>query len=438
MNLRDTIGATVPGRNRKELDLIPAHLFYETEAPERLAEALKTFTSGRTALVLFDARTREISGLTCAAALRSSGWQVAEHVISDPPGGPSPVCDDITKNRLQADTSDADVYIAVGSGVVNDLTKWLAVEAGKPYAVLATAASMNGYAAANVAPSINGVKSLFKACAPRIVAAVPEVIENAPALLTTAGLGDVIAKPVSTMDWIMNNIIFDEDFSEEIAGIINDVEPLYLARPEAMAEKDPGAIKALLEALVLSGCAMTLQGSSLPASGGEHLVSHTLDMKAHVDGIPHDLHGRQVGLCTIVASALYERVLAIETPDFKTSLPPFDPDYWGPIASAVEKQHILATTKAAAAVDFLEDTSSWDTLRSRLAPGLRPPANTRACLEKAGGAYRLEDIGCTRDQFCAAVRYAPFIRERFTSLDLAYAVGILPDAIEEIVDEWLV
>ena len=61
---------------------------------------------------------------------------------------------------------------------------------------------------------------------------------------------------------------------------------------------------------------MTLQGSSLPASGGEHLVSHTLDMMSHVDGVPHDLHGRQVGVSTILVAAMYERALAIETPIF--------------------------------------------------------------------------------------------------------------------------
>ena len=64
----------------------------------------------------------------------------------------------------------------------------------KPAAIFATAASMNGYAAANVAPAVAGVKTLIHARAHRIVASDPAVLAAAPAALTSAGLGDVIAK----------------------------------------------------------------------------------------------------------------------------------------------------------------------------------------------------------------------------------------------------
>lgn len=41
-------------------------------------------------------------------------------------------------------------------------------------------------------------------------------------------------------------------------------------------------------------------GTSSPASGGEHFISNTLCMVAVRDGKKHDLHGRQVGVSSIL------------------------------------------------------------------------------------------------------------------------------------------
>jgi len=433
----DLLPPAVRGAFGGQLEALPRFCFYEPSAAGRLAAALGGETDSRHALLFFDARTRPLAGEPCMDALRSAGWEFSACLIADGEDGTSPVCDDRTFRGLQGRLEPAGVYVAAGSGVVNDLTKWLAAEAGRPYAVLATAASMNGYTAANVAPAIEGVKSLFRARGPRLVAADPGVIAGAPAALTAAGLGDVIAKPVSTADWLMNHVLFGESFSEPIAGIANAVEPLYLDNPEGVARRDPAAIEGLYRALILSGCAMTLQGSSLPASGGEHLVSHTLDMKAHVDRRPHDLHGRQVGVATIFAAALYRRILAVEAPAFRAAFPEFDAAWWGGLAGAVRREHDKAAVRAAAAAAALSRPGQWDAVRTRLAPVLRDPAAIKDCLRRAGAAHRPEDIGISMQAFCAAVRHAVSIRERFTSLSLGLVTGVLPGAIEDIAEEWL-
>jgi glycerol-1-phosphate dehydrogenase [NAD(P)+] len=437
MNLSEFLRPHLSGSAAERIPALPREFLYGPDAAARLAEAFRAHTRMSSVLVFFDQRTRAVAGKTCLLAMEASGWTVRERLIPDGDNGSSPVCDDLTMNELQAGLPTADAYLAVGSGVVNDLTKWLAAENDKPYATFATAASMNGYAAANVAPTINNVKSLFRAKAPVVIAADPAVIASAPSRLTTAGLGDVLAKPVSTADWLMNHQLFAEGFSEEVAAIISHVEPAYLDHPDGVREKDPAALRGLLEALVLSGCAMTLQGSSLPASGGEHLISHSLDMKALVEGRGHDLHGRQVGVATIFAAALYERILNTETPTFAGNALHFDAAYWGPIADSVRGQHRLAVTRMGLAIEVLRKRGVWDTLRSNLKSRLRSPSVIKRCLASAGGAHRLEDIGCSREAFVQAVRNAASIRERFTSIDLGFATGLLPAAIDAIADEWL-
>ncbi len=370
-------------------------------------------------------------------ALGESGWAVTPVLVPDRADGLSPICDDHTKEALQRELPEVDAFVAVGSGVINDLTKWIAAEAKRPYAVMATALSMNGYAAANVAPTIRGIKTLAHARAPRIVAAIPEVVASAPHTLTASGLGDLIAKPVSTADWRLNQLLGFDTFEPEIASIVDRVEPLYLGDPAAVARHDPQAMKALWEALVLSGCAMTLHGSSLPASGGEHLISHTLDMSSEVDGLPHDLHGRQVGVATIFVAALYEALLAVEDVRFAVPHVDFDPKLWGAAAPVVEQEFRKKRSVMDQACEKLNRPMVWAEVRSALRPWVRSAASIKQCMRDAGAAYRLLDIGTSRDRFLAAVRACGWMRARFTSIDLAACAGLLPGIEERLVDRWL-
>lgn len=437
LDLFDALGDPVRRAFASRRDTLPRALFYSPDAANELVHLLAKEIEGRSAILLADQRTLAVAGGPVARALRSAGFSVAERILADGPGGASPVCDDVTKDRVAAELSAVNLMVAVGSGVVNDLSKWIAGERGIPYAVYATAASMNGYSAANVAPSIRGVKGLFRARAPVAIAADPAVIEGAPFNLTAAGLGDVVAKPVSTADWIMNHHLSGEDFSRPVAQIIDQIEGSYTEAPEKLARRDPAAVRALFEALVYSGCAMTLQGSSLPASGGEHLVSHTLDMFSHVDRKPHDLHGRQVGVATIFVAALYQRIFALGAPELRPVTAPFDRTLWGPIAEAVAAEHAKKQASAEAACAALSPPAAWAALKAEIGPVLRSPNRIKECLARSGAAHRISDIGCTRERFLTAIRYCGAIRGRFTSIDLAWLTGVLPGAAEEIVDEWL-
>jgi glycerol-1-phosphate dehydrogenase [NAD(P)+] len=329
------------------------------------------------------------------------------------------------------------VVVGVGSGVISDLSKWIAFDLGCDGAIVATAASMNGYAAANVAPAIAGVKTLVHARAHRVIAAEPAVLANAPYSLTSAGLGDVIAKTVSSADWKLNDLLFGEDYRESIASIFDHVQARFLARPEALAARDPGAVVALFEALVLSGCAMTLQGSSLPASGGEHLISHSLDMRAEVEHVSHDLHGRQVGLGTIFAAALYERVLSLPSPSFEARPLPLDTSTWGQLSSAIAPHHAKQTERMAAAAHKLAEPGTFERVRSALTPMLPKASWIKDVLQRAGAAHRVTDIGIDRQRFLWAVHNCAQIRERFTSIDLGFVTSVLPGAAEPIVDSLL-
>jgi len=411
-------------------------IIYAEDAIECLPELLASFVKGRRIVLVTDKRTRAIAGERAKEILEQTGWSVHDIIIPDTDKG-GPVCDDITHAWLNDLMPPADIALAVGSGVVNDITKWSAFDKEIPYAVFATAATMNGYTAANVAPTINGVKCLIRARAPLAVFAIPSVIVEAPFELTAAGLGDTIAKPVSTADWIFNNIFCGESFCRYCSEIINSLEPYYLDRPGDISDRKPTAIEALFNALLYSGIAMTIIGTSAPASGGEHLFSHTLDMMSSIDGIEHDLHGRQVGLGTIFASALYERIFEIEKPTCHHYPDDIDRKFWGPLAENVHREYQQKLPMLKTICEKLADGNTWDVFLNAAAAQVRSPAQIKNCLKAAGAAHNFSDIGCSRERLLAAALHMHEIRKRPTIIDLAWILGIMPGAAEKIIDRWL-
>jgi glycerol-1-phosphate dehydrogenase [NAD(P)+] len=377
-----------------------------------------------------------VAGIEAASSLIRAGWQVESVVVPDGEHG-SPICDDQTFNALLQKVGRPDGFIAVGSGVINDLTKWLSFEKQVPYVAVATAASMNGYTAANVAATIEGVKQLVHAQAPVAVLAVPSMIARAPFELTAAGLGDAVAKSVSVTDWRINHWCFNEYFCPYSADIISGIESLYFDHPQEVGMRTPDGVKAVFDALIYSGLTMTLIGTSAPASGGEHLFSHTLDMMGRVDGVSGDLHGRQVGLGTIFAAALYERILGLNSPELRDMPASIDKAFWGRLAGPVTVQYESKKDRLKQMGARLRVPSEWQGLQDIVRRNAKAPQQIADCLASAGAARYIEDIHCTRERVRAAVLHMHEIRQRTTVVDLAWLAGILPAAAEEIIEEWL-
>lgn len=414
---------------------------YGTDSLQELVKVAERIHSGGSCLIIADSRTWSAGGETVYNLFELSGRSVARFILPDH-GTESPVADDTTKDYILANAPEADLYISVGSGVINDLVKWVSFLRKKVYLTVPTAASMNGYGSANVAASVDGLKVLFHAEACRALFAHPEIIYSAPDEMTSSGLGDVLAKSVSSADWKLNQFLFGDYYCQFSVDLLKDLEPVYLDNPEGIYAKDPEALKALFEALFYSSIAMTITGTSSPASGGEHLISHTLDMTAYRDGNHHDLHGRQVGVASIFCAALYQEVMAIERPSFTTVAEDIDRGFWTTLSEVVEKEYSKKLTRINEAEKLLSQPGNWQQLRELLKPGLIAPVRLKNCLKRAGGAHRFSDIRTndmplSKEQFLATVLSANQMRQRFTILDLAMMVGVLPGRLEDIVDRWV-
>ncbi|HSO18312.1 MAG TPA: iron-containing alcohol dehydrogenase, partial [Desulfosarcina sp.] len=270
---------------------------------EVLAADARSVLNSQPVMVMADQNTYPAAGAAVTAALQAASVSVALHILP----GDIHLTEELAR-KVIARTKGISLVIAVGAGTINDLGKYTAQHLGIPYWTVPTAPSMNGYTSSIAAIKKDGVKRTLPSAPPRIVYAHPRVIRNAPLKLTQAGYCDVMAKSVSDIDWQIESTLFGGAYCTLPSAIMVDAEPLYANRPEQIAAGDAAAVDALFRGLLVSGMAMTLAGSSAPASGGEHLVSHFWDMREDLTGRVPELHGLQVGAGILLSAACYEKL----------------------------------------------------------------------------------------------------------------------------------
>lgn len=193
--------------------------------------------------------------------------------------------------------AECDCFVAVGSGTVNDLVKYAAHLAGKPYVVFATAASMNGYASANASLIPAGeLKQSFVATAPRAIYIDTQILADAPPRLRIAGIGDSICRATVEADCLL---------AHKLTGAPSYAE--YFALMKRHEAEMVDSIEALARTLIFSGVAMLLAGSSAPASGGEHMLAHYMELNDA--GAVGNFHGEDIAVTTVAMAALQLRAL---------------------------------------------------------------------------------------------------------------------------------
>lgn len=201
---------------------------------------------------------------------------------------------------------EADAVVAVGGGRCLDLGKLAAARAGLTVFVVPTQLSHDGICSpVAVVPNEEGRAESLGAVAPRAVYLSLPTLLGAPPPSVAAGIGDLLANPLSLRDWALAAERGLEEVDQRAWDMSVEsftvIEPFLESDPARLA-RDPEFLKTLARALVLSGTAMIISGSSRPASGAEHEISHAID---HL--FPgRAMHGAQVAFGAIFSVALYE------------------------------------------------------------------------------------------------------------------------------------
>ena len=207
-----------------------------------------------------------------------------------------------------------DLIVGVGSGVINDLCKYVSFERGLPYYIVATAPSMDGYASSGAAMLFDGMKITTSAAVPKAIIADTSVIKNAPLEMLKAGYGDIIGKLSCLNDWRLGRAIFNEPFCDYIYKLTHETTSSVASLGEKIVSRDERSVAALMRALVIVGIAMAYMGNSRPASGSEHHLSHFFEVVGLLRGEPYLCHGIDVAYSTYATARLREEILTRPTP----------------------------------------------------------------------------------------------------------------------------
>jgi glycerol-1-phosphate dehydrogenase [NAD(P)+] len=368
-------------------------------------------------VVISDVDTSAAMGARVEAAL-AARFTVQSLVL-----GRRPQCDVETAGRLiTAADPLTDLVVAVGSGTISDLAKLVAHRRGIPQVVFATAPSMNGYTSVSSSVLDGGVKRSVRTATPAGAFFDLRVIADAPRRLIRAGVGDSACRSTAQVDWLLSHLLLGRPYREAPFALLAADEDALLAEPEALVAGDVSAMRHLVRTLVLSGFGMTLCGGSYPASQGEHLLAHYLEMmRPHaLDG---PLHGEEIGVCTLVMAALQDDVLARDRPPRLH-------------ASRVTRDEVLArfgviageTCWTELAPKLLDEeraeelnarlAAGWPAMRARLEAVSIPGARLRAVLTAVGAPVAPAELGWSDDEMRLARRHAREIRDRYTFLDL--------------------
>jgi glycerol-1-phosphate dehydrogenase [NAD(P)+] len=372
---------------------------------------------GRRLAVVSDENTHPVLGARVAQALGDVEEIVLDH----------PKADEANADRLQERARHADALIAVGSGTINDLCKYVAHRTGRQSATFATAPSMDGYVTTTVSITRDGFKLSLPAQAPSGVFFDLSVLAAAPARMIRAGLGDTVCRTTAQLDWLLSHLLLGTVYADTPYRLMEADEPRLYAKAHRLLEGDLEAMHLLTRLLILSGLGVLVTHTSHCGSMGEHQISHFIDTFAEPH--PGTLHGEQVGVATWSMGRLQAMMLASEAAPVLAPLPvdaaAFAAAYGRFAPSCLEA--VRRKPFDAAGTERLNErlATSWPSIRARLSAVMLPLAEMERVMRAADVAMHARELGIDSAFYRRAVGHAHEIRDRYGFLDLAAQSGQL-------------
>ncbi len=314
---------------------------------------------------------------------------------------------------LQA-AKNFDAILALGSGTINDLCKLSAARLKIPYAIFASAPSMNGYLSKNASIKINGHKKTILATLPQMVFCDLEILQAAPQELIKAGIGDVMCFYSCWFDWYLSHLIFKTKFNPQPFEILSEKMSFLVENYQKFSLTDKSFLNLLIEILLLSGHGMTIAGGSYPASESEHLIAHALEMK-YADKMAKILHGNQIATTTFTSLQIQKKIIENELSFGNFSFPKQEMiDFFGEkIAFECEKEYqekvVLMSHLIAPKLAFEE--------KEQLQKILFSAEKLQKIFDHFVIDYSIENLGISENEYRKIVQFAKYIRNRFTCLD---------------------
>ncbi len=245
------------------------------------------------ALVVSGYHTFDVAGKRTVEALEKSDFGVEVVKVKD--------ASMESVEKVQERIANASVVLGVGGGKIIDVAKLASTNAHNYFISVPTTASHDGIASP-MASIKNDIGSVSKSAnSPMAVVADTGIINDSPFRLIASGCADIVSNYTAIKDWKLAYRLRNEPYSESAAALSEMTAKLIIKSSDSIKEGLEESARIVVKSLFSSGMAISIAGSSRPASGSEHLFSHALDRVAK----KHALHGEQCGVGTIMMMHLH-------------------------------------------------------------------------------------------------------------------------------------
>ncbi len=281
------------GLNLTKWMQLPRYVVIGHDAINSVDKVCKDLGLEGEAIVVTGPTTRKIAGETVADIISSEGHGTS--IIEILSASMQEV------ERVKEKASNASFLLGVGGGKSIDAAKLASMQLNIPFLSVPTAASHDGIASSRASISQGKGSVSASAQAPLAVIADTKIIVSAPYRLLASGCGDIISNYTAIKDWQLAHKLYGEEYSEYATALAQMTAQIVIDAAESIKHGFEKSARIVTKALISSGVAMSIAGSSRPASGSEHKFSHALDKIAPKPA----LHGEQCGVGTIMMMYLH-------------------------------------------------------------------------------------------------------------------------------------
>lgn len=331
---------------------------------------------------------------------------------------------EIVENNMD---EDIDLILAVGSGTIHDISRFVAHKYKIPFVSVPTAASVDGFVSTVAAMTWEGVKKTIPCAAPLCVYADTDIFAKAPGRLTASGVSDLMGKYICLADWKIANLLTGEYYCEYLAEMEEKALKAVKGSLRSIASGEEEACEKLMYALILSGLAMQMAGSSRPASGAEHHMSHFWEMEV-INGPLDALHGEKVSVGTMLVLEEYKKI-AQAISENRCRVKTYENRDKELLKETFGKKGLLEKIETENEPELLlevQPTRLEECLSeiAEIIEKLPDPEEMEALLEKAGCRKTLKDIGLSKEKREISLRLSPYVRRRLTFMRVSKMLEI--------------
>ena len=270
-----------------------------------IARYVRRRNMGTHCVLVADNITWAVAGQRACELLRADGIEVTACVIRRE--GSMEPDERAVGEVFLALRPDTEFMVSVGSGSITDSTRVVATRCNLPMVCVGTAASMDGYTSAICPLTLRGVKIHRQGRCPEIILCDIDVLKTASLEMSASGVGDVLGKYIAKVDWIIGNIINDEDYCPTCGQIVTDAVNKLVDNIDEIRSRSDKGMRILIEALLLSGMTIMIIGNTRAVASVEHNVAHYWEMMQLIHGKKPPQHGASVGVATLLVWPLFTR-----------------------------------------------------------------------------------------------------------------------------------